>query len=485
MTSPGHTVLDGYLPAPLLRHRTLPGGRIRAAEALRSAVRGTVITPADNGFETARLAWNLAVDQQPSMVVEAEDVFDLVTAVRVARSFGMSVSAQPIGHGATRAVDGTVLLRTTALRDLSVDVVGRAARVEAGVRWRDLLAALDGTGLTALAGSSADPTVVGYTLGGGLSWFSRRYGLAANSVVAVEMIDPDGRHVRVTAASDPELFWALRGGGGDFGIVTAMEFDLHPAEHIYGGRLLWPVEHAPEVLRTYRDLTVVAPKQLSLWAWLFEFPDLPFLPEPMRGAALVGVDAAYLGSTAEGEKVLAALRAVATPVMDTFGSVPIGQLSSIAFEPEDPVPAMTTSMLLTELDDDAIDDLLAVAGPGAGLPLAAVGIRHLGGALSRVDPAHGAAGHVSEPYLLFAGGVVADPAMVDPLRAAFGRLHTALKAHRSSRQLLNFLSDDADAGAAFPPAVLASLQGIKRRRDPNGVIRSNHPVFRPVTDEWL
>ncbi len=485
MTSPDHTALDGYLPAPMLRRRTLGSRRIAVAEALSAAVRGSVLTPADSEFDSARRGWNLAVDQQPAVVVEAEDVFDLVAAVRVARSFGMSVSAQPVGHGATRAVDGTVLLRTTALRELTVDVVGRTARVEAGVRWRDLLAALDGTGLIALAGSSADPTVVGYTLGGGLSWFSRRYGLAANSVVAIEMVDPDGRHVRVTADSDPELFWALRGGGGDFGIVTALEFELYPAEHIYGGRLLWPVEHAPEILRTYRDLTVVAPKRLSLWAWLFEFPDLPFLPELMRGASLVGVDAAFLGSTAEGERLMAARRAVAPPVMDTFGTVPVGQLSSIAVEPEDPLPSMTTSMLLHDLDDDAIDDLLAAAKVPGGSPFAALGIRHLGGALTRVDGSHGAAGHISEPYLVFGGGVLADPQMAGPLRDAIDRLHAATKRHRSARQLFNFLSDDADPRAAFTPSVLTSLQDIKRRRDPAGVIRSNHPVLSPVADDWL
>ena len=230
---------------------------------------------------------------------------DIVAAVRFAKRHGMSVAAQPVGHAATTAVDGTILLRTTGLRGLSVDVAGRTARVEAGVRSRDLNAALSGTGLTSLPGSSGDPSVVGYTLGGGMSWFGRKYGLAANRVRAIDLVDPDGRHVQVTEHSDPELFWALRGGGGDFGIVTAMEIELMPAPAIYGGRLAWSVEQTVPVLRAFSEVAAAAPDELTVWAWLLNLPAAPFVPEPLQNCWSVVVDLSYLGTAAEAEALSA------------------------------------------------------------------------------------------------------------------------------------------------------------------------------------
>jgi FAD/FMN-containing dehydrogenase len=215
---------------------TLPG---KIAAALDREVSGRILTAADTEWDVERLGWDLHVDQRPLAVVHVTGAEDIVAAVRFAKRHGMSVTAQPVGHTATTAVDGTILLRTTGLRGLSVDIAGRTARVEAGVRWRDLNAALSDTGLTSLPGSSGDPTVVGYTLGGGMSWFGRKFGLASNHLRAVELVDPDGEFIRVTEHSDPELFWALRGCGGDFGIVTAMEVDLLPYPEIYGGRLVW------------------------------------------------------------------------------------------------------------------------------------------------------------------------------------------------------------------------------------------------------
>ncbi len=230
---------------------------------LRASVTGTVHVPGEPGWDAARTAWAVMVAQHPLAVVEVADADDVRRTVQWAVRHGHQVTAQPVGHGATRALaenrmDRVVVLRTRALNDIEIDIPKGTVTVGAGVKVGELLAALQGTGLTFLAGSSPDPTVVGMTLTGGMSWFGRAYGFAANAVESVQIVDAHGEQRTVTSA-DQDLFWALRGGGGDFGIVTAMEIRLLPGFHLYGGRLLWPVEKMPEVLRAFREVTESAP----------------------------------------------------------------------------------------------------------------------------------------------------------------------------------------------------------------------------------
>ncbi|MGX6608211.1 SpoIIE family protein phosphatase [Micromonosporaceae bacterium Da 78-11] len=277
-----------------------------ALRQLAALLPGQVALPGDTAWDELRLGWVRSVDQRPAAVVTVEDDEDVVAVVGWAAGNGFTVSAQPVGHGATTAVDGTVLLRTRALSEISIDLPCRTARVGAGVKWGELMAALNGSGFTAPAGSSPDTSVVGYTLGGGLSWFGRAYGLAAHSVLAVELVDATGRARRVTEAADPDLFWAIRGGGGDFGIVTAMEFALHPAPHVYGGRLLWPAALAYPVLTAFERITRTAPDELSVWTQLLRFPPLPEIPEPLRGSSFVAVDLTFLGSAEDAEALAAA-----------------------------------------------------------------------------------------------------------------------------------------------------------------------------------
>ena len=248
------------------------------------------------------------------------DPDDVITAVRFARANGLTVAAQPGGHGGTRALDDTILLRTRGLGGIDVDVDARVAHVGAGVKWGELMAALQGTGLTGMVGSSPDTTVVGLSVGGGMSWFGRAYGLAADSIVALEMVDANGEFVRVTADSDPDLFWALRGGGGDFGIITAAEVALHPAADVYGGRLMWPIEHAPEVLRAFQAVTSSAPDELTVWFHILRFPPLPEIPEPIRGGSFVSFDLTFIGDGEAAEELIAPVRALPAPMIDTLGT---------------------------------------------------------------------------------------------------------------------------------------------------------------------
>ncbi|MGW0072778.1 FAD-binding oxidoreductase [Streptosporangium sandarakinum] len=440
---------------------------------LRCTVRGRVLVAGDEGFEQARKAWNLSVDQRVRAVVEAEDADDVAALAAHAHRVGLSVAAQPSGHGASGDTDGVILLRTRRLGGVEVRPERRTARVGAGVAWGEVLSATSPYGLTGLAGSSPAPNVVGYTLGGGLSWFSRRYGFAADSVRAFEVVDVEGRRGTVTADSDAELFWALRGGGGDFALVTAIEFDLHPAPALYGGRVMWPVERAPEVLAAFREITEDAPEELTVWFQLLNLPPLPELPEFLRGRSVVTVDTTFLGEEGEARALLRRLDKIDGSIMDSRGMLPVAELGGICAEPTAPSYSLARGELLTALDDAVAGALLAE--PTA--PLAVVQLRHLGGALARPAEGGGACGHLAEPYTLGLIGVVPAPELVPAVADRQEAIVARLARYVSGRKPFTYLGKGERAAAAFPDDALARLRDVKRARDPRGVFRSNHPVL--------
>ena len=215
--------------------------------ALRARVEGDIVLPGDDTWDAARVAWNLAIDQHPAMVALPESAADVAAVVAYAAEHELRVAMQGTGHGAGARggeLGGAILVKTERMRGIEIDPVSRTARVEAGVLWAEVAEAAGQYGLAALAGSSPDVGVVGYTLGGGLSWLGRRYGLAASNVVSVEIVTADGAIRRIDAETDPDLFWAVRGGGGSFGAVTAIEFALFPVAEVYAGVMLWPIERA-------------------------------------------------------------------------------------------------------------------------------------------------------------------------------------------------------------------------------------------------
>jgi FAD/FMN-containing dehydrogenase len=444
---------------------------------LRRDVRGTVLAPGDPGWDDARLPWNRLIDQQPAALVVAADAGDVATTMRWAVAHAVPVSAQPNGHGASTSLDGTVVVRTSALDEIWVDADARVARVGAGVKWGDLQTALDGTGLTGLIGSNGDVTVVGYCLGGGLSWFSRAYGPGAGSVRAVEVVDATGAHrwVRGDRPEDADLLWALRGGGGDFALVTAMEVELHPAPQIYGGLLAFPVDAARPVLRAFREVTASAPEELTAWATIMHLPDVPFIPEELRGVSLALVMATYLGDAAEAERLLAPVRAAGPVLRDTLRPLAPGEVGLLAEEPVDPVPAALAGARLHAFDDAAIDTLLAVAGAGSGTPLMQVQVRHVGGALAR-ERVPSAAGAAPEPYLLTGLTMVPVPELVPVVNAALDRLFTTFAPWSTGTAPLTFLDRDDSIERAYGSPTLDRLRAVKAAVDPDGLIRSNRPV---------
>ena len=382
----------------------------RDLEALRAALAGQVFVAGQAGYDQARQAWNLAVDQRPSVVVEAGSAAGVAQAVRYARARGMRIAPQGTGHGAAplEPLDGAMLLRTTRMRQVDIDPATRTARAEAGAVWQDVIVPAAEHGLAGLAGSSPGVGVAGYTLGGGLGWLARRYGLAANSVTAAELVTPGGDLVRADAGHEPDLFWAVRGGGG-VGVVTALEMRLYPVRELYAGDLFFPIQRAAEVLHAWREWTATVPDEVTSIGHLLRLPPLPEVPEPLRGRAFAILEAACLGDAGTGAELIGPLRRLG-PEVDTVAMIPAAALGQLNMDPPQPVPGAGDGAFLADFPAAAIDALPPWPGPDAGTPPASVEIRHLGGALARPAPGGGAQPSIDAGYLLYAAGPGARPA---------------------------------------------------------------------------
>ncbi|MFC9996696.1 FAD-binding oxidoreductase [Nocardia sp. NPDC127526] len=434
-----------------------------AFEELRKTVQGRVLVSGDADYEAAAAAWNTAVTQRPAAVVEAAHAEDVAAVVRFARASGRAVVTQPTGHGATGAIESAILLRTGALNTVEVDAPARLARVGSGANWGQVQAAAAAHGLTGLAGSNPVVGVTGYTLGGGQGWFGRKHGWASDAVRAFEIVDAEGRAGRVTAESDAELFWALCGGGGDFAVVTAIEFELFPAPGLYGGRVLWPAVQSQRVWEAFRELTASAPDELSVWFHRLQPPQAP---------EMVALDVAYLGDPEQGRALTAAIDGIGGAMADKRGALSVADLGDICAEPTTPSPSLSRAELLTDLDDETVKVLLGE--PIA--PLINMQVRHLGGALARANSGAGARGPVAEPYLLYLLGLGL-PQLREAVSHKRREIVDALGSHISGAKPYTFLIPGESAAAAFDAETIARLRAVKRARDPQNVIRANYPVL--------
>jgi FAD/FMN-containing dehydrogenase len=446
-------------------------------EDLRDRLEGEIVLPGDGGWDAARQAWNLSVDQRPVAVVVPESAEDVAAVVELARAHGLRLAAQGTGHsaGPLGPLERTILVKTARMRGVEIDAEANRARVQAGVLWGEVVPAAAAHGLAALAGSAKDVGVVGYTLGGGIGWLARRHGLACSSVLAVEGVTADGRIVRADADSEPDLFWALRGGGGSFAIVTALEFALYPVAEVYAGALFWPLERAGEVLHTWRELVAAAPVELTSLGRLMQFPPIPEVPEPFRGRPFVLVEAAYCGPEAEGAALLQSLRGLG-PEMDTLATIQAEGLGELHMDPPQPVPFAGDGMLLSELPAEAVDALVGIAGEGSGSPLLSVEVRHLGGALADTSASNGALSSIDAGFALYAVGMAMDAEMKAAVQAHAAKVQDALAAWSVGRSFMNFTERRADPSELFDATTFARLRRVKADYDPDDVIRGNHSI---------
>jgi len=443
---------------------------------------GDVTRPDDPGWDAARQAWNLVADQRPAAVVHAESAEDVAATVAYARRAGLRVAVQGTGHGAPAMapLDGTVLLRTSRMTDVTVDPAAGTAWVQAGATWHDVVGPAAEHGLAALHGSSGTVGVAGYSLGGGLGWLARSEGLAANAILALDVVTADGEARRVDAEHEPELFWALRGGGGAHAIVTALQLRLVPLREAYAGQLLWPMAQAAEVVQAYRAWTADLPETVTSTVKLVRYPPLPDVPEPLRGGAFAAITLVAVGDVTRGDDLVAPLRAVGPPLLDTLAVVPAAQLASIAGDPPGPLPGLGgDGVLLGPLDEAAIAAYVALAGPDAPVPLIHLELRHLGGALARGDAGHGALDRLEGAFLLYGVGVPVTPEVGAAVLATLDGARERMAPYAASsppRSLLSFDERSPGIRASFPADVADRLVRVKAAYDPDGLLVGNHVV---------
>src|SRR6478672_1507986 len=454
--------------------RPEPSGR---AHLLRGLCAGAVHLPGDPGYDEARMPWNVAVDQRPAAVAYPATADEVSEIVRAAAASGLKVAPQGTGHnaGPLGRLDDVVLLRTSGMTAVTIDPERRVARAEAGALWQDVVEAAAPYGLAALHGSSPDVGVVGYTLGGGIGWYARRLGMATNSVVAFELVLGDGTQVRADADTNPDVFWAARGGGGNFGIVTAIEFTLFEIETAYAGMMLWDQEHAEKVLRTWAAWTETAPDCATTSFRMMNLPPMPELPPFLRGRQLVVIDGAVLADDETAGEILAALRAL-DPEMDTVARVPAAGLVRLHMDPEGPTPAVSASTILAFLPDAAIETFLALTGRGSGSTLLAAELRQLGGALARPAEGAGALPMLDGKFVLFGVAIAMTPEMGARGHADATALVDAMRAYASGRDYLNFAEGSVDVSKSYPEETWLRLKGIRSAVDSEGTLLANHRV---------
>ncbi|AMB59913.1 FAD-binding oxidoreductase [Microterricola viridarii] len=455
---------------------------------LAGRIAGVVTTPADAGWDAARQAWNLSADQHPDAVVAPRNADDVRQAILFAAEHELRVVAQGTGHMAAPLGDlaGSLLIRTTALAGIDVDTEALTVRVGSGVIWADVTAALAEHGLMGLAGSAPDVGVAGYLLGGGLSWFARSLGLAASHVTEIEAVTGDGRILRATAETEGELFYALRGGGGNYAVVTAITMRVFAVRDAYAGMLLFPLERAAEVLTAWEQWSRDADESATTSLRLLRVPPMPELPEFLRGQRFVAIDGAIAvdqpaGSESDAERSAAAEATLSPlrdlgPIIDTFGLMPVGRLGEVHMDPPGPVPGAGDGANLAELPREAIELLVQLAGPDVESPLLAVEIRQLGGAVSVPAPGGGAVDSLHGRFLIYAVGIAPTPEAAAMVESAASAVLDATRPWQSGIDYINFRESSAAPEQLYPAATLARLRAAKAQYDPADRIRSAHPI---------
>jgi FAD/FMN-containing dehydrogenase len=427
--------------------------------------------PGDPTYDDARRPWNVAIDQRPAAVAVPRSVAEVVAVVSTAAALGLRVAPQTTGHAAAalaeQALDDAVLLRLSALAGVTVDPVARTARVLGGTVWASVVEACAPHGLTALHGSAGDVGVAGYLLGGGISFYGRRHGVAANSVRSIDLVTADGRLLRASAEENSDLFWALRGGGGSYGVVVAVEIGLLPYPDVVAGMLLWDRDRAAEVVAAWVEWTRTAPESATTTLRIMSFPPLPDLPPFLSGRDLVVIDGAVLEDDATAVDVLARLRAL-EPEIDTFGRIPAAGLLAVHMDPPGPTPAVTDHSCLGPLDDTAVATLLGRVGPGTESGLLFTELRHLGGAFGRGRQGAGVLATVPGEFALHCVAIAPTPqAAVAGKSSAFSVIR-ALSPWSVSQQIPTFTDAAVDAARLYPAVDLERLRGVRRALDPAG-----------------
>ncbi|WP_209323511.1 FAD-binding oxidoreductase [Brevibacterium renqingii] len=439
----------------------------------------TIHLPGDPGYDEARRLWNTAVDLAPAAIAEPTTPAEVSAVVTASRELGLKVAPVSTGHNAGPLVQhdlaSTVLLKLSSMTAVEVDPSAAMAKVQGGALWGDVIDAAGAHGLACLHGSSPDVGVGGYLLGGGIFLYARRLGMATSSLTAVEIVLADGELVRADRTQHQSLFWALRGGGGSFGIVTSFEFSLYPLATVHAGMMVWDIDDAERVVRAWAEWAPEAPKEITTSMRILNLPQSPDIPEEVGGRPVVCMDGAVLADEGRAASILAPLRQL-SPRVDTFAQVPPSSIARLHMDPLGPTPVTANTALLGRLTDEAVDAFLARAGPGTEHSLLSAELRQLGGALARRHPDGGALSRLDGSLLLFAAAIADTPENEARGRMDAAELVRSLSPWSTGRRYLNFAEAPVDVGDNYGEREWLTLTCVKSAYDPGNVFAANHPV---------
>lgn len=444
--------------------------------SLADRVNGQVWSAGDPGYAEELAPFNLSAHHTPELVVAPLDAGDVAAAVRWAAERGMPVGVQATGHGAVTSYSRGMVISTRRMQELAIDRAARTARLGAGVKWRRVIDAAASSGLSPLCGSSSDVGAVGYTLGGGLPILGRSFGFASDHVRALDIVTADGRLRTVSAQRHPDLFFALRGGKANVGIVTSMTVGLVELTTIYGGGVFFDGRDAERLFQVYREWAPSLPEAMTTAIKLLRLPPLAEVPEPLRERLTVQLVVAHTGDAAEGDRLVAPMRALAPAILDDVRERPYGEADLLHRDPVHPVPVNERCALLSDLTPDVVRGIMSVAGPGVQSPLLMTELRQLGGALARAPETPDAVGPRDAAYCLFFVGALTPPtadAVPGALTAAVAGMapfttgHTFVNLHGSP-------TTATDRARPWTADTWRRLGQVKRAYDPSGLFQFAH-----------
>lgn len=427
------------------------------------------IKPSDPDYDEARRAFDLS-DQKPAAICLPTSVAEVQAALAFARSEGLKVANQATGHFAVAlpSLEGALLLRPSIGTEPVIDDHDGFARVGAGTRWGPVIEAAGRRGLAALHGSSPTVGVIGFLLGGGLGFYGRQHGLACNRVRAIEVVTAEGELGRVDEENEPDLFWALRGGGGLYASVIAIEFDLLPIREVFGGITFWPVELGEAALAAWLDWTRNAPESVTTSFRYMNLPPIESVPEPLRGKSLVVIDGVATDA-AEGEALANLLADIGDPVLSQWGPMPAAAVASLHGDPEEPIPAIGNSTLIDDVGDGLVEAFSEAAGGESGSGLVVAELRQLGGALRRSDGDGGVADKIEGEFIAFGVGLATDPGTRAKTEEDLARMLEAVDPWQAGRQYYNFAIAGSTCANCYSAEAVEALGAIRDEYDPEGL----------------
>lgn len=454
-----------------------------ALQPLRSAFRGELIRPGESGYDGARAIWNGMIDKRPALIARCRGVADVIEAVHFARARSLPTAIRGGGHNVAgnALCEGGLVIDLSLMKAVRVDARARTARAEGGVTWGEFDRETQVFGLATTGGLITSTGVAGLTLGGGIGWLMREHGLTCDNLLSADVVTADGRVVTASATENPELLWGLKGGGGNFGVVTSFEYRLHPVSMVLGGMLIHPAARAGELLRFWRDFVKSAPDSLTTMLVFLMGPPAPFLPPEMHGKPLVALAVCCSDTNSGGEKAIRPLREFGPPAIDLVAPMPYAVLQSLH---DLSAPAgfrsYWKSEYLADLTDDAIETIIGCAS-GLPSPMTQFHIQHLEGAVARVGAQETAYTQRSARYAVNIVSLWSDLAE-DAAQIAWTRsFWEALRPYGTGGAYVNFMGEEGDerVRAAYGPEAWARLSALKKDWDPENFFRLNQNI-RPA-----